>query len=177
MEELCYTPLDLAAVISSMNLGCRAEAEFLNQVWEHERPFLQNTYRNNKRKLILDTLYWLTYLSDKPTIDAEFPVIQRDMMAIDGELSEESYTTDNTGMDLFFKSARLRILYGNGKSYIRVKRRTLMGRYGYKRMSPVLVEYFNQCIYFYHLQPYIRGQIKCHIEDVGIDEMIVFRVV
>lgn len=35
------------------------------------------------------------YFSDKPTIDAEFPVIQRDMIAIDRELAEESYIADN----------------------------------------------------------------------------------
>lgn len=178
MDELCYSPLDLAAIISSMNLGCRAQAVFIEQVWTYERPFIQKSYRDDKRRLIIDTSYWLTYLSDKPAIDAEFPMIQRDMMAVSEELAEESYIiTDESGMDLFFKSARLRILYGNGKPYIRVKRRTLMGKYGYKRISPILVDYFNRCTYFYHLQPYVRGHIKCQIEDVGIDEMIMFRVV
>lgn len=52
-----------------------------------------------------------------------------------------------------------------------------MGKYGYKRLSPALIEYFNQCIYFYHLQPYVRDYEKCRIEDIDIDEMIVFRVV
>ncbi len=32
-------------------------------------------------------------------------------------------------------------------------------------------------IYFYHLQPYVRDYAECQIEDVGIDEMIVFRVI
>ena len=75
MDKLCFSALDLAAIISSMGLGCRATADFLEQVWEGERPFLQKVYRENKRQLILDTNYWLTYLSDKPAIDAEFPVI------------------------------------------------------------------------------------------------------
>ena len=58
-----------------------------------------------------------------------------------------------------------------------VKRRTLMGKYGYKRLSPALAEYFHQCTYFYHLQSYVRDYVECRIEDVGIDEMIVFRVI
>lgn len=177
MERLCYSPLDLAAIIRSMNLGCQAQADLLEQIWENERLFLQQKYRDNKRRLILDTYYQMTYLSDKPAIDAEFPNIQSDIRAIGGELLEEDYIYDDSGLDLFFKSARLRILYGEGRPHVRVKRRTLMGRYGYKRISPQLVEYFNQCTYFYHLQPYVRGGIKCRIEDVGIDEMIVFRVV
>ncbi len=177
MEELCYTALDLAVIISSMNLGCQGQADFLDRVWENEKPFLQKDYRDNKWQLILDVSYWLTYFSDKPTIDAEFPIIQRDIEATGGELEIDAYITDVSGLDLFFKSARLRILYGSGKPYVRVKRRTLMGKYGYKRMSPTLVNYFHHCIYFYHLQSYVRDYVECQIEDVGIDEMIVFRII
>ena len=70
MEELCYSALDLAAIISGMGLGCRAKADFLERVWEGERPFLQKMYRENKRQLILDVNYWLTYLSDKPLMQS-----------------------------------------------------------------------------------------------------------
>jgi len=143
MEELCYTALDLAVIINSMNLGCQAQADFLDRAWENEKTFLQKVYRDNKRQLILDVSYWLTYFSDKPAIDAEFPIIQRDVKATGGELETDAYIADASGLDLFFKSARLRILYGGGKPYVRVKRRTLMGKYGYKRLSPALVEYFH----------------------------------
>lgn len=177
MEELCYSALDLAAIISSMGMGCRATADFLEQVWKGERPFLQKIYRENKRQLILDVNYWLTYLSDKPAIDAEFPMIQKDALALGNELPADTYVGDRSGLDLFFKSARLRILYGGGREYITIKRRTLMAKYGYKRLSPVLVEYFNQCTYFYHLQPYMRDWIECRIEEVGIDERIIFRLI
>lgn len=102
MEELCYSALDLAAIIGGMELGCRATADFLEQVWERERPFLQKIYRENKRKLILDTSYWLTYLSDKPAIDAEFPIIQRDALALGSEFSSDTYTNDSSSLDLFF---------------------------------------------------------------------------
>ena len=175
MEELCYSALDLAAIISGMGLGCRAKADFLERVWEGERPFLQKMYRENKRQLILDANYWLTYLSDKPAIDAEFPIIQKDALALGNELPADAYVGDCSGLDLFFKNTRLRILYGSGKDYVRIKRRTLMARYGYKRLSPTLVEHFNRCTYFYHLQPYVRDWVECNIEETEIDEMIIFR--
>lgn len=98
-------------------------------------------------------------------------------MALGNELPADAYLGDCSGLDLFFKNTRLRILYGSGQGYVRIKRRTLMTRYGYKRLSPALVEHFNRCTYFYHLQPYVRDGVKCRIEDIGIDEMIVFRVV
>lgn len=176
MEELCYSALDLAAIISGMELGCRATADFLERVWEGERPFLRKIYRENKRQLVLDTNYWLTYLSDKPAIDAEFPVIQRDALAMGNELPVDAYTDNCTGLDLFFKSVRLRILYGGGRDYVRINRRNLMARYGYKRLSTALMKHFVRCTYFYHLQPYVRDGVKCQIADVGIDEMVIFRV-
>ncbi len=177
MEELLYSSLDLAAVISSMDLGCRAQADFLEKVWEFERPFLLELYRTNKRKMILDVSYWLTYFRDKPSIDSEFLSIQNDALSNGSKLHVENYTSNFANMDLFFKSLRLRILYGGGKNYIQLKRRTLMSQYGYMRLSPYLKEHFHRCIYFYHLQPYMRDYVKCQIEDVGIDEMIIFRVV
>lgn len=176
MEELCYSALDLAAIISGMGLGCRATADFLERVWEGERLFLLKIYRENKRQLILDTNYWLTYLSDKPAIDAEFPIIQRDALALGSKLPDDAYLGDVSNLDLFFKSARLRILYG-GRDYVRIKRRTLMARYGYKRLFPALLEHFNRCTYFYHLQPYVRDWVECQIEAVGIDEMLIFRTI
>lgn len=177
MEELCYSALDLAAIISRMELGCRAKAGFLERVWDGERAFLQKMYRENKRQLILDVNYWLTYLRDKSAIDAELPIIQKDALTLGNELPVDTYVGDCSGLDLFFKSTRLRILYSGGKDYVRIKRRTLLARYGYKRLSPVLVEHFNRCIYFYHLQPYVRDGGECRIEDTGIDDMIIFRIV
>lgn len=177
MEDLCYSALDLAVIISGMGLRCQETAKFLEQVWAEERPFLQRQYREDKRQMILDVSYWLTYLSDKPSIDAEFPTIQRDAIALGSNLPVDAYTDDCTDLDIFFKNTRLRILYSGGRGYVTIKRRTLMARYGYKKLSPALTEHFKKCTYFYHLQPYIRNGVECQIQDVGIDEMIVFRVV
>ena len=98
-------------------------------------------------------------------------------MALGNELPADAYVGDCSGLDLFFKNTRLRILYGGGRDYVRIKRRMLMARYGYKRLSPALVEHFNQCTYFYHLQPYVRDGMECKIENVGMDEMLVFRTI
>lgn len=177
MEEMCYHPLDIAVILSGLALNCREEMAFLSRVWEQERVFIPKEYRFEKRKWLLDVLYWTHYWYDKPAIDAEFPRIQRDALALGNELPADAYTDDCSDLDLFFKNARLRILYGGGKDYVTLKRRTLMACYGYKRLSPVLIEHFNRCTYFYHLQPYVRDRVECRIEDMDIDEMIIFRVV
>lgn len=177
MEELCYSALDLAIIVSGMDLGCQAKAVLLENIWEMERPFLEEIYRKNKRQLIMDVSYWLTYLSDKPAIDAEFPIIQKDALALGKKLPADAYVGDCAGLDLFFKNTRLRILYGNGQGYVKIKRRTLMACYGYKKMTPALAEHLEQRAWFYHLKSYVRDYQECRIADAGIDEMIIFRVV
>lgn len=56
------------------------------------------------------------------------------------------------------------------------KLRTLLKQYGYQRRSPRLLQYINNCLYFYHIMAYVRGGVECNIGDISIDEMITFRV-
>lgn len=176
MDELLYSPLDIAVILSGLDLDCRQETAFLNRLWEQERAFFQSEYRAEKKKWLLAVYYWSHYWYDKPSMDAEFPCIQRDALSAGGDFREEGFTSDFSNLDLFFKNARLRILYGPGRDYLRVKRRTLMSVYGYRRLSPALKDRFHRCCDFYHLQTYVRGGIACSIEDAGIDEMLIFRV-
>ena len=103
MEELLYSALDLAAIIISLDLRCHEQALFLEQIWENERSFLRPVYRDNKRKLVVEVMYWLTYLSDKETIDKEFPMIQKDALMAGGKLFEKQYIGNTADLDLFFK--------------------------------------------------------------------------
>ena len=177
MEEMLYNALDLAAFIRSMDLSCKAQAKFLECVWAQEYAFLPNIYRLNKRRMVQDVLYWLSYFSDKTALDAELPLIKRDAELTGCSFSIEDHSSEYADLNWFFKNARLRILFGDGKDYVQIKRRVLMKRYGYKKMSPALASYLHQCIFFYHLQPYTRGNIRCKIEEVDIDAVLIFRVI
>jgi hypothetical protein len=177
MQELCYSALDYAAIFSGMGLGSRAESELLDQIWECERAFLAPEYRYDRRRLILDTMYWTHYLADKPALDSEFPAIAKDFEHISGEFRCEAYFSDEYDLDLFFKSARLRILYGTSNGYIRLKLRTLLKVYGYKRRSSQLVERMKCCMAFYHIDATLRDGVFCRIDDIGLDEMLTLRIV
>ena len=185
MKELCYSALDVAVIVSSMQLGCREESRILDLIWESEKVFLAIPYRTNQRKFILDTYHWMQYFYDKPTIDKEFPAIQKDLAkrstdsesALSRALQADQFTSDFSDLDLFFKSMRIRILYGNGNDYVRIKLRTLLRQYGYKRRSQQLLQHINRCMLFYHLEAGVRGGISCLIEEVNLDQMLTFRVV
>jgi hypothetical protein len=176
VRKLYYSTLDLAAIVTSTDLGCRAEMDLLERLWQYERTYILPEYRDNKRKFILDVSYWGNYLHDKQTIDAEFPAITKDLFAIGKQLNLVDFISETSDLDLFFKSLRIKILYLGTQNYARIKLRTLLKQYGYQRRSPKLMQYINECLYFYHIQPYVRGGIECDIGVISLDEMITFRI-
>lgn len=176
MDELFYSPFDLAEVIIDLNLRSQETAAFLEKIWENERYFLQERYRENKRELIRQTMSRLTFLRDKSTMRNEFKAVQRDFRADGREIFIDAYSENLKNLNLFFKSVRLRILYAGGKDFVKIKRKALMKHYGYKRISGILLKHFYRCIYFYHLQTYSRNRVKYPIEGFKPNEMIVFRI-
>ena len=176
MQGLYYSALDIAAIVSGMQLGCREESEMLDRIWSGEKNFLDIPYRENRKKFILDSYHWLQYFYDKPIIDKEFPAIQKDLEHSNRSLQADQLTSDFWDLDLFFKSIRIGILYGGGKDYIRIKLRTLLKQYGYKRRSPLLLQHINSCMSFYRLEAALRGGVPCSIEDADLDQMLIFRV-
>ena len=177
MQELLYNAFDIAYVIAYADMGAKKAAEFLNWIWQEEFVFLHEFYRDDKYKLVTDTYYWSDYLSDKTVIESEFPTIKKDLESTGNLSDSELFCSDNFDVDLFFKLLRLRILYVNEKKYVRMKLRTLLKEYGYKRRSDLLLQYLRDRLMFYHIQTFVKGGIICDICDINLDETIIFRVV
>ena len=176
MTTLMYSALDLAAIISGMELGCQEESHIIDLIWEKERDYFSERYRADKRKFILDIRYWMNYFYEKPDFDREFPAIQKDIAYGNHDIDIGQYVSDYSDLDLFFKSVRIRILYGKENSYVRLKLHTLLAQYGYRRRSKVLLQHITQCMQFYHLEATLRGGAACNLETCGLDKMITFRI-
>lgn len=175
MQELLYSAFDIAYVIAYNDMGARKAADFINWLWQEEVPFLNLKYRYDKYKLVTDVYYWSDYLSDKVAIDLEFPAIKKDLEKIGSSNNTDLLVSDNFNVDLFFKVLRLRILYINEKRYVKMKLRSLLREYGYKRRSVSFMQYIRDRLIFYHIQTYLKGGIICNICDINIDETIIFR--
>ncbi len=128
-------------------MGTKTASIMLEKIWKEDNQYLSPFYRTNLRQLYLDVHYWTDYLCYKPVID------------------------------LFFKMKRVQILYLDGQYYVRMKLRTLLKAYGYKRRTQELLKYLRECMMFYHMQTYLRGKEECDIGEIGLDEMITIRVI
>ena len=115
---------DVAALLSFRDLGIRAEAALLEKIWAEEQTFLAPDLAKSRRTFLLDVAYWSLYLREKPCIDREFPIIQRDAADCGAHLSEESFLSDFSDLDLYFKEVRFRLRFFSDCGYVRIKLRT-----------------------------------------------------
>lgn len=177
MKKYAYSTLDIAWIIDGMTLGCRRQYQVMEAIWKKEKTHLELKYLESYRRFVLEIQYWMHYLHEKNLLDQEFTAIQQEIAALNGSLQAEDYQRDFLGLDLFFKQARIRILYGYRKDYVKIKLRTLLKEYGYKRRSQNLVLHIQECMEVYGLEATLRGGVPCNIAEVGIDVMLTFRVV
>lgn len=175
-EEMYYTARDLALILNGFALDCQSEAEMMERIWEKERAYLREPYRTDKRKLYLDTLYWARYYYEKESLDSEFQDILTDLQDSGSGLKEEDYISDFADVDLFFKTTRLRLLYGQEEDYVRLKRRTLLNQLHAQRLRPQIAKRIQTFLRFYRLGMFMRGGIPCRLEDTKPDDTIVLRI-
>jgi len=176
MIELYYDAYSIAYFVVSQDMGSKGQMEFLNKLYELEYEYLHPLYKGNKKKMISDVLYWADYLIDKETLDKEFPKIERDLKAKGVTFVKEDFMSEYPEFDLFFMMMRLRIRFITDQHYTRMKLRTLLKNYGYKRRSDAITARLQDCMMFYHIQTYLKGEEECDIRDITLDDMITFRV-
>lgn len=174
MHELFYSAVDVACIIDIHMLPITDAMKLTRRIWQEDNAYLQSDYRNDYKKWALAIMYWSDYMQDKVTMDAEFPAVQ-EMYGM--ELSDESILRDDFDRDLFFKNLRIRILFISKNGFVRMKLRTLMAAYGYKRRSREFVRFVKDRLHFYHIQTALLGNNICDVETMdNLDDMITFRV-
>lgn len=175
MEELLYDAASLARIIIDHDMSITKTQQFLSDIWEYEKSFLYLEHRFNKKKFIFDVMDEVNYWQNKSTFDKEMTAVNRDLHSIG---SECRYNAEEDYYDLrsYFMELRLRMIFIDNQDYVRMKLRTLLHDHGYKRRTPGLNAYLKQCMFFYHIESYVRGGEPCDIEEISLDDMITFRV-
>ena len=178
MIEFCYDSVGIAYFIDSRSIGARSQMELLDRIFIDDNAFLHPFYRANKKQFISDVLYWINYLMDQVTFNAEYPAIEKDFSHMGVQISRDDYLlSEYANVDLFFMSIRLQIRFTGPQDYVRKKMRTVLKAYGYKRRTATLMSHMRDCMMYYHIQPYLSGERECDIRDIQLDDMITFRII
>lgn len=79
-------------------------------------------------------------------------------------------------VERYFKMIKLSLLMPDGKGYRRVKLRSVLSAFHYKRRSRLLVNEIRQALLELDLVTCVRGGVSCDIADAAIDDMLTIRL-
>ena len=114
---------------------------------------------------------YLDYLDDKEDYLRSLEDVEKYYEELNIELDD---IPQLSSLDYFFITIRLDKILSN-KNYKRIKLRTLLKEYGYKRRSENLILYIYACMLFYHIEGYNNNE-EIDLYNLNIDNMITFKI-
>lgn len=163
-----FTPQDIAVYLLVADLPRFREDEIIADLFQAYNNDIVYDYRNDLLKLRRHVYEKMILLEMN---DEEYEEAQLIMREFQIEKSESH--PDYFGA--YFKYIKLKLLY-SGKGYHRIKLRTLLKDFGYKRRSAVLMESISRTMQALHLQAYLKQYEPCDLTEISIDQMVVIRI-
>ena len=174
MIDLYYTPEILAYYINKFEFSQKEKIKLIHKVFYYEKAFIHPKYQNNKKLFLKKTLEFTDYLLFKDDLDDERELIQKDMHYFGNKFKNDYILSKRPPLNFFFVTTRLQLLFSN-REYIRIKLKTLLKNYGYKKKSDKILMYLQNCMYFYHIQGF-NASDEINLFEVDSNEWITFRV-
>lgn len=175
MNSYLYSPYELALIIQYHQMNCEQYIELLQNIHRYDSIFIQPEYRSDLKMFILAVMDKLNYISDPTTYLSEQSDIEKDLNDYGLINNSKTDDTEHTFSHLVFKEIRIRILYINKKGFSKMKLRTLLSELGYKRRSSSVNGYIYDCLLFYHIETTLKGNVPCRIDEIDIDDTVIFR--
>lgn len=181
--EVCLTPLEMACIEESIGLAIKDTYALERLVWTFEKNLLPEIYRDNLKNWMLAVHFCGAYLHDRAALASEFPLIRKELQEINAKndlnllrAKQALFEMEFYELEFYLKRMRIVILYHGKQNYVRVKLKTLLRAYGYQRRSAKLMTFLKQGMERYGLVSFLRGNQRCDIEEIRLDDMISFRV-
>ena len=100
---------------------------------------------------------------------------------VDNELEklDEGDSTINEQQEAlwtYFKVIKLRLLYQEECPFVRLKLRTILKEFKYKRRSEKLMNEIQEILNQLQLETYLKGYITCLVKEIDLDDYIMIRL-
>lgn len=100
---------------------------------------------------------------------------------VDNELEklDEGDSTINEQQEAlwtYFKVIKLRLLYQQECPFVRLKLRTILKEFKYKRRSEKLMNEIQEILNQLQLETYLKGYITCLVKEIDLDDYIMIRL-
>lgn len=175
MSKYLYTISDIGIYFNNVDLPHSKENRILEQLWEDRNKVLELKYRNNK-KYFYNSVRKETekYLLD--VNDNEIDAINRMLKDIGSNFTIDNSYTEEYVIEAFFRVIKLKLAYTDDVNNVKMKLRTLLGYFGYKRRSQQFVDSVKRTIKALELVTYLKGYELCDISIIKLDDMIMIRL-
>lgn len=171
MAKYKFTPLDFYNYILLYDLRFSEQNRIIEDFFQSHNSELASAYRN-----------------DLSLLRKEINNIKICNTAIDGELTEVAIILNELKVKYkfapqkedylfadYFKMVKLQLLY-SGVTFKKVKLRTLLTKFGYKKRTEQVRKDLVNAIKKLGLHPYLSKMAECEITKIPLDSIISFRL-
>lgn len=169
--EYCFVPDDIAGYFITADPAHKEQNDILADLFNNHNDLIAPNYRNDFmhfKKSVSDIM--ILSEADNETFD-EVQFIMWEVRESGMMPYEESYNY----FSAYFKLIKLQLMY-SGIECRKIKLRTLLRDFGYKRRTAELVNKINSALEALGLLTYLKNREQCHIGYVDIDDMIMIRL-
>ena len=145
-----FTPQDIAVYLLVADLPRFREDEIIADLFQAYNNDIVYDYRNDLLKLRRHVYEKMILL----------------------EMNDEEYEE----AQLIMREFQIEKSESHPDYYHRIKLRTLLKDFGYKRRSAALMESINRTMQALHLQAYLKQYEPCDLAEIPIDQMVVIRI-
>lgn len=165
-----YTPEDVAMLIC-----------FSDMTRKHEEMVISDLFKNHNEDIIIkyrnDFIKFRRAVKDRIII---FSINQRDYTEIQLILKELGIDAvdDNNSYDVlgtYFRIVKLKLLYTDISCY-KLKAKTLINDFGYKRRSADLMRRTGNALKALNLKTYLKNYRECDLSEIKLDQMVMIRL-
>lgn len=159
---------DVAAYLINTNSTPQKSSEIIKDLFSNHPEYLVPEESENFQtfsKAVSHTM--VINLIDENTL--------RELNTITDEVSgNHTDVIEEPAQLFFFKQMKLQILY-SGTGYVRMKLRSLLAKFGYKRRTAEFVSSVQAWLSQLEISVCLKGYAECNLAEMALDDMIIFR--
>lgn len=175
MSKYLYTPQDIALFLDYCNFKLSDEKFLKENLWDNRNKVIEPRYRKNKYKFF-KAISLCRERYEALDYENEVEVINRILKEIGSSYEITEVEKDSNYIEAFFRFIKLRLIYIKGCTHVRIKLRTLLRNFGYKRRSEAITKNIKRTMKALGLKCYLKDHEPCDIGEVKLDDILVIRL-